>query len=211
MTQALSQKLTLSCITLDLDRWVLTVEDQEIHVTRNEFLLLADLIENTGRVRTREKLIDCLYPSWSSEHSLDNHIYRLRQKLARCTSVRIASMRGVGFVMRLDNTQPSHVRINYDANLIFMSAETPASTVLGYQSTDLVGTDPTLLLAMRMLTRDEMRQWFTTRLGHGQRSFSGPVAIRHADNTTHLHQVVFTSRTDERQQFAGVALELTSM
>ncbi|HEX8088665.1 MAG TPA: winged helix-turn-helix domain-containing protein [Blastocatellia bacterium] len=51
--------------------------------TRKEFALLSELARNTGRVLTREVLLDCVWRMnyYGDSRTLDVHIRRLTQKL----------------------------------------------------------------------------------------------------------------------------------
>ena len=69
-------------IRLDADRFEVTVRGESVHLPRKEFELLELLMENLGRVLTREALIDRI---WGPEYfgdsrTLDVHVKRLRAK-----------------------------------------------------------------------------------------------------------------------------------
>jgi DNA-binding response OmpR family regulator len=70
----------------------------EVKLTRKEFALLAYLINSTGRVATRQQLLDNVwgYNYFGDARTLDVHIRRLRQKLAECAD-RIETVVGVGY------------------------------------------------------------------------------------------------------------------
>jgi two-component system response regulator RegX3 len=69
-------------IRLDPDRFEVTVRGEPIHLPRKEFELLEILMENAGRVLTRETLIDRIWGSdyFGDSRTLDVHIKRLRAK-----------------------------------------------------------------------------------------------------------------------------------
>jgi two-component system response regulator RegX3 len=69
-------------IRLDSERFEVTVRGEPIHLPRKEFELLEILMENTGRVLTRETLIDRVWGSdyFGDTRTLDVHIKRLRAK-----------------------------------------------------------------------------------------------------------------------------------
>ena len=69
-------------IRLDPDRFEVTVEGEPIHLPRKEFELLELLMENSGRVLTRDVLIDRIWGSdyFGDSRTLDVHIKRLRTK-----------------------------------------------------------------------------------------------------------------------------------
>ena len=69
-------------IRLDPDRFEVTVRGEPVHLPRKEFELLELLMENLGRVLSRDTLIDRI---WGPEYfgdsrTLDVHIKRLRAK-----------------------------------------------------------------------------------------------------------------------------------
>ena len=88
-------------VTVDSDRHRVFVRGQEVHLRRKEFELLALLIENPGRVLTRDTLIDRV---WGTDYvgdtkTLDVHIKRLRTHVERDPSTPsiITTVRGVGY------------------------------------------------------------------------------------------------------------------
>lgn len=82
------------------------VRGDEVHLRRKEFELLRLLMENAGRVLTRDVLIDRV---WGSDYvgdtkTLDVHIKRLRTQVEEDPKapVLITTIRGVGY--RFDGT-----------------------------------------------------------------------------------------------------------
>ncbi len=71
---------------------------EDVRLTRKEFALLTHLIKNTGRVATRQNLLDNVwgYSYFGDTRTLDVHIRRLRQKLGDCGSC-IETVVGVGY------------------------------------------------------------------------------------------------------------------
>jgi len=70
----------------------------EIKLTRKEFALLAYMINNSGRVATRQQLLDNVwgYNYYGDTRTLDVHIRRLRQKLESCAQY-IETVIGIGY------------------------------------------------------------------------------------------------------------------
>ena len=68
---------------VDFVRREVTVDGRQTHLSRREFDLLAVLLTPARRVRTRDELIDLLWPDryLSDSRTLDTHIHRLRAKL----------------------------------------------------------------------------------------------------------------------------------
>jgi two-component system response regulator RegX3 len=88
-------------VRVDSDRHRVFVRGTEVHLRRKEFELLALLIENPGRVLTRDTLIDRV---WGTDYvgdtkTLDVHIKRLRTHVERDPSAPsiITTVRGVGY------------------------------------------------------------------------------------------------------------------
>lgn len=69
-------------IRLDSERFEVTVRGQAVHLPRKEFELLELLMENSGRVLSRDTLIDRIWGSdyFGDSRTLDVHIKRLRAK-----------------------------------------------------------------------------------------------------------------------------------
>ena len=69
-----------------------------VKLTRKEFSLLNALIKNSGRVATRQNLLDDVwgYSYFGDTRTLDVHIRRLRQKLGECGSC-VETVVGVGY------------------------------------------------------------------------------------------------------------------
>ncbi len=88
-------------IRVDPDRHRVFVRGQEVHLRRKEFELLVLLVENAGRVLTRDTLIDRV---WGADYvgdtkTLDVHIKRLRTHVEADPSspTIITTVRGVGY------------------------------------------------------------------------------------------------------------------
>lgn len=93
-----SPKYQDSRITVDFEDIRLTCDGNDIKLTRKEFALLEHLIKNTGRVATRQQLLDNVwgYSYFGDTRTLDVHIRRLRQKMADCGGC-IETVVGVGY------------------------------------------------------------------------------------------------------------------
>jgi DNA-binding response OmpR family regulator len=72
--------------------------DRNVKLTRKEFALLEHLIQNSGRVASRQQLLDNVwgYSYFGDTRTLDVHIRRLRQKLDECGDC-IETVVGVGY------------------------------------------------------------------------------------------------------------------
>jgi len=70
----------------------------DVKLTRKEFALLSHLIKNSGRVATRQQLLDNVwgYSYFGDTRTLDVHIRRLRQKMDECGKC-IETVVGIGY------------------------------------------------------------------------------------------------------------------
>lgn len=83
---------------LDLNAMLVHMNDQTFAMPRREFTLLKKLIENAGKVMSRDQLQQCLY-GWSDEidsNTIEVHIHNLRKKFGNQT---IRTIRGIGYMM----------------------------------------------------------------------------------------------------------------
>ncbi|HVX23103.1 MAG TPA: response regulator transcription factor [Acidimicrobiales bacterium] len=88
-------------VRVDLDQRRVFVRSEEVHLRRKEFELLRLLVDNAGRVLTRDVLIDRV---WGTDYigdtkTLDVHIKRLRSRIEAdpANPVLITTVRGVGY------------------------------------------------------------------------------------------------------------------
>ena len=88
-------------VRLDGDRFEVTVRGEPVHLPRKEFELLELLMENAGRVLTRETLIDQIWgPDYFGDtRTLDVHIKRLRSKFEPepHNPQHLVTIRGLGY------------------------------------------------------------------------------------------------------------------
>lgn len=88
-------------IRLDVERFEVTLRGEPVHLPRKEFELLELLMENSGRVLTRETLIDQIWgPDYFGDtRTLDVHVKRLRTKLedAPHEPKHLITIRGLGY------------------------------------------------------------------------------------------------------------------
>jgi two-component system response regulator RegX3 len=88
-------------IQIDPDRHLVFVRGEDVHLRRKEFELLTLLMENAGRLLTRDVLIDRIWGSdyFGDTKTLDVHIKRLRSHVEEDPSSPklITTIRGVGY------------------------------------------------------------------------------------------------------------------
>lgn len=90
--------ITIRDITLFPQHHLAKIGEDDLELSRREFMLLKTLMENAGKVQTRNALEARLY-SWDEEvasNSLEVHIHNLRKKLGADF---IKTVRGVGYMV----------------------------------------------------------------------------------------------------------------
>jgi len=92
--------ITFDNIKLDPATRLVFNSGQMVDISRREFTFLQLLLENVGKVISREQATKALY-GWKGEHdissnALEVHIHGLRKKL-QCKNIR--TIRGVGYVL----------------------------------------------------------------------------------------------------------------
>jgi len=96
-----SSVLEAGGIQIDPDRHLVFIRGQDVHLRRKEFELLSLLMENAGRLLTRDVLIDRVWGSdyFGDTKTLDVHIKRLRTHVEEDPSSPklITTIRGVGY------------------------------------------------------------------------------------------------------------------
>ena len=93
-----SNDLTYQNLNIDLDRHIVTVNKVNINLTLKEYQLLQKLMENKGRVLTREQLLEDIwgYDYFGETRTVDVHIRTLRSKINEASNY-IETIRGVGY------------------------------------------------------------------------------------------------------------------
>ena len=102
------ENLSIGEISLDLQRAQAVVGGHRIRLTRNELTLLHALMENAGRVLSREQLIELAWGGQVvTEKSVDVYIQRLRKKLQPYLDGRdyIQALRGFGYKFEMPRPQ----------------------------------------------------------------------------------------------------------
>lgn len=91
------QTMIYKNLTLDLDGYKVYAGEEGIDLTPREFEILRELVDNKGRILTRQNLLQTLwkYEFFGEERIIDTHIKNLRKKLG--TADYIETIRGVGY------------------------------------------------------------------------------------------------------------------
>jgi len=104
-----SDKLKVGKLVLDGRKHEVSVDERRILLTPSEFKLLRLFMNAPGRLFTRERLLDALYPHGEEvvDRVIDVHIGKLRQKLEKdpADPKYILTVRGFGYRLAQDDEQ----------------------------------------------------------------------------------------------------------
>ena len=97
-TEETSEILEAGDLKVDITKHTVFVKDHQVFLTVKEFDLLSLLLQNRGKVMTREHLLDSVWKIDADIESrtVDVHIKTLRQKLENAGEL-IETIRGVGY------------------------------------------------------------------------------------------------------------------
>lgn len=87
-------------ISLDCDKMLISRENKEIELTKNEFKILEILLEKPGKVVNRDEIIDKIWQtdSYIDDNTLTVNVMRLRKKLEDINIFElIKTKKGVGY------------------------------------------------------------------------------------------------------------------
>lgn len=94
-----SNVISVGDVELDIASQQVSLSGENVSVPRREYMLLRVLLENVGKVQTRDSLERRLY-SWGEEvasNALEVHVHHLRKKFGGDL---IETVRGVGYTIR---------------------------------------------------------------------------------------------------------------
>ncbi len=94
---------SLRGLVIHLKTYEVNLSGQPIHLTPSEFKLLATMIQNQGRVLTRDQLIENIQGEGINVigRTIDTHVFGLRKKLGDWSDA-IETIRGVGYRVRME-------------------------------------------------------------------------------------------------------------
>ena len=94
----------IGSLSIDTDKHEVCVGKDVVELTLTEFKLLAHLIQNQGKIKTRDFLLEQIweYGDGVFSRTIDTHIQRLRAKLGD-TGKYIKTVRGVGYRFEKDD------------------------------------------------------------------------------------------------------------
>ena len=98
-----AEELTVGDLVMDVERHLVTVQGKNVELTKKEFDLLHYLLENKGRVMSREALLDSVwgFDFVGETNSVDVYIRFLRSKIDEAFGIKlIHTVRGVGYVIK---------------------------------------------------------------------------------------------------------------
>ncbi len=101
--QSAQEPLSAGVLVMDVERHQVSVRGRPVELTKKEFDLLRCLLENKGRVLTREALLDAVwgFDFVGETNSVDVYIRFLRSKLDDAFDIKlIHTVRGVGYVIK---------------------------------------------------------------------------------------------------------------
>ncbi|HUY07374.1 MAG TPA: response regulator transcription factor [Acidimicrobiales bacterium] len=100
-TNSVLSILTFGELEIQLEAGTVRLAEQEVHLTRTEFLLLCELASNPNKVLSREQLLERIwsYDYFGDGRLVDVHIRRLRTKveLDPANPRHIITVRGLGY------------------------------------------------------------------------------------------------------------------
>lgn len=90
-------------LTIDRNSYIATLDGKPLELTLKEFELLAFLLENSGQVISRDRLLDRV---WGVDYigdnrTVDSHIARLRTKLGEFGLTRLKTIYGIGYKLEV--------------------------------------------------------------------------------------------------------------
>ncbi|MCL1990852.1 MAG: response regulator transcription factor [Defluviitaleaceae bacterium] len=97
------QQLTYKSMVVDLDKFEVKVEGEPLEFTLKEYELLTFMIQNKGRVVSRDLLLDQLWGMtfYGGTRVVDVHLFKLREKL-KAYGISFKTVRGVGYLLEDD-------------------------------------------------------------------------------------------------------------
>jgi two-component system phosphate regulon response regulator PhoB len=98
-----SDSLTVGDLYIHLSTYEVRCGSETVHLTPSEFKILTAMMQNRGKVMTRDALVTIVQGEGISVtgRTVDTHVFGLRKKLNQCSEV-IETIRGVGYRVRAE-------------------------------------------------------------------------------------------------------------
>ncbi len=90
--------IELGAVKLDTKANLVAVDGQTINLSRREYMIVKSLMENMGRIQSKQQLENKLY-EWGEEvasNTIEVHVHHVRKKLPKDF---ITTVRGVGYIV----------------------------------------------------------------------------------------------------------------
>ena len=96
---ASERRLVVGGTLMEIDSLTVTTEKESMILPQKEFMLLYKMAADSGKIFTRQQLMDEIwgYSSDADTHTVDVHIARLREKFGNSRDFKIVTMRGLGY------------------------------------------------------------------------------------------------------------------
>lgn len=95
--------MSMAHLVLDPAAYTVAVGAETVELLAKEFALLQFLYEHRNQAFSREQLLDRVWAlEYPVERTVDDHIYRLRKKLARWSHIRLNTIRGYGYSLTVE-------------------------------------------------------------------------------------------------------------
>ena len=90
-------------IRIDKDAYVVYLDGKPLDLTLKEYEILSVLMDNRGRVFTRDQLLDSVwgYDFYGNSRTVDSHVARLRTKLGEFGEIHLKTVYGTGYKLEL--------------------------------------------------------------------------------------------------------------
>lgn len=98
------EELTIGPLYINFRTYDVMLNNEKLHLTPSEFKLLGIMIQNQGRVLTRDNLIENIQGEGVNVigRTIDTHVFGLRKKLGSWGD-RIETIRGVGYRVKTES------------------------------------------------------------------------------------------------------------
>jgi len=95
--------IILDSLELDIEKLKITIDNQEIKLTKKEFEILAMLLSNQGKTFSRDEIISHVWDEFTvvTNRTIDVHVTRLRKKIGEYGKY-IKSKSGYGYLFEVE-------------------------------------------------------------------------------------------------------------